>query len=120
MAACAAALRSGATLTVVSLRSEPRAIGAPVGMNTVALLKLTSSALGIGPHRAMQIAEDLYTSGYLSYPRTESTRYPQSMELMPLLEELSHHPSYGKFARWLLMMRPVQVPRKGVDKGDHP
>ena len=120
MAACSAALRAGESLTIASLRAEPRAIGAPAGMNTVALLKLTSSALGIGPHRAMQIAEELYTSGYLSYPRTESTRYPQSMDLVPLLQELTHHPTFGKFASWLLMVRPVQIPRKGVDKGDHP
>jgi DNA topoisomerase IA len=37
----------------------------------------------------MAIAEDLYTSGWLSYPRTESTRYPPSLDLAPLLGEMA-------------------------------
>ena len=46
-------------------------------MNTVNLLKLCSSSFGIGPLEAMKIAEHLYLSGYLTYPRTESTSYPK-------------------------------------------
>ena len=49
--------------------------------NTVALLKLASSVLGLSPHRAMQVAEDLYTAGFISYPRTESTRYPTGFDV---------------------------------------
>ena len=29
----------------------------------------------------VQVAERLYTSGYLSYPRTESTKYPDNYDL---------------------------------------
>ena len=35
----------------------------PEGLNTVTLLKIASSALGIGPQRAMHIAEALYLAG---------------------------------------------------------
>ena len=31
---------------------------------------MASSGLGMAPAQAMRIAESLYTSGYLSYPRT--------------------------------------------------
>lgn len=34
------------------------------------MLKIASSGLGMAPAQAMRIAEGLYTSGYLSYPRT--------------------------------------------------
>ena len=34
------------------------------------MLKIASSGLGMAPAQAMRIAESLYTSGYLSYPRT--------------------------------------------------
>ena len=33
------------------------------------LVTVASSGLGIGPQHAMTIAERLYTSGYISYPR---------------------------------------------------
>jgi DNA topoisomerase III len=36
---------------------------------------------GISPHHAMQVAERLYTSGFISYPRTETTQYADNADL---------------------------------------
>ena len=50
---------------------------APLGLNTVGLLTSASNSLGFSPAHTMVIAERLYINGILSYPRTESTRYPE-------------------------------------------
>ena len=47
----------------------------------MSLLKVASSALGIGAHQAIRVAETLYLAGYLSYPRTESSAYPPGTDL---------------------------------------
>ena len=75
---------------------------APAGLNTVDLLKVASSSLNIGPHVAMRIAEQLYTAGLLSYPRTESSAYPASFEFRAILKEHSRHPIWGDYSAALL------------------
>ncbi|HYS71604.1 MAG TPA: DNA topoisomerase, partial [Thermoplasmata archaeon] len=47
-----------------------------------------ANRLGLGAAYAMRIAEDLYTSGYISYPRTDNTVYPPTLSLKGVLEKL--------------------------------
>lgn len=91
----------------------------PVGLNTVELLKVASRVMGIGPQQCMSIAEHLYISGYLSYPRTESTAYPPSFDITGVLRELQTSSIWGDLCRNLLAGERVR-PKAGVDMGDHP
>ncbi len=80
------------------MKTEKKHKGRPNALNTVDLLKVASAGLGknhrwisfscyfflklgMSPHHAMQIAERLYTSGYISYPRTETTQYADNADL---------------------------------------
>lgn len=91
----------------------------PAGLNTVEMLKMASRGLGMGPKHAMDVAERLYTSGYISYPRTESTGYPPGSDLHSLLRAQAEHPHWGEYVERLLDEGPNR-PRNGVDAGDHP
>ena len=89
-------------------------------MNTVEMLKLASRSLGIGPHAAMRAAENLYLCGYTSYPRTESSAYPDSYDIRDALRTLSSsHSHVGGYATELLRTGHTP-PRSGHDAGDHP
>lgn len=68
--------------SVESVSSKEQTKPRPQALNTVELMRAASSGLGLGPHNAMQIAEKLYTQGYVSYPRTETTSYPSNFDLM--------------------------------------
>ena len=113
------ALRASATLRITSAGRMRVSYPPPVGMNTVVLLKLASSALGLSPHRTMQIAEDLYTSGFISYPRTESTRYPDGFDMHGALSGQELSSEWGGLVRWLQLFQS-RTPRGGTDAGDHP
>ncbi len=91
----------------------------PQPLNTVEMLKLASKNLGIGPHAAMRAAEYLYLSGYISYPRTESTAYPKSFDIRDALRTQRDHPDWGNYCQQLLN-DGYTTPRAGHDAGDHP
>ncbi len=59
----------------------------PPPFDTTAM-QVEANKIGIPPTTAMKLAEDLYTSGYISYPRTENTEYPKSVSLRTVLEKL--------------------------------
>lgn len=88
-------------------------------LNTVELLKVASKQLHMGPQQTMNNAEYLYTSGYISYPRTESSKYPEHYDIMEVLAPHSHHPVWGSYVRKLIE-EGIAVPKSGVDAGDHP
>ncbi|KAI4569052.1 hypothetical protein MJG53_014670 [Ovis ammon polii x Ovis aries] len=91
----------------------------PLALNTVEMLRVASSALGMGPQHAMQTAERLYTQGYISYPRTETTHYPESFDLKGPLRQQANHPYWADTVKRLLA-EGLNRPRKGHDAGDHP
>jgi len=105
---------------ILSLLEERKIVKRPVGLNTVTLLKACSKGLGMSPTSAMSAAEHLYTSGYISYPRTETTAYPPTFDLHSALQEQANHPSWGRVVGYLLSSGRIDRPEGGRDVGDHP
>ncbi|XP_034190961.2 DNA topoisomerase 3-beta isoform X1 [Osmia lignaria lignaria] len=105
--------------TVISIESTEKTKSRPIALNTVELMRVASSGLGMGPHHAMQIAERLYTQGYISYPRTETTLYPENFDLPAALKQQQNNPDWGDQVRKILMTG-INRPKKGHDVGDHP
>nr|CAB3267171.1 DNA topoisomerase 3-beta-1 [Phallusia mammillata] len=104
---------------VQAVKSSEKKKARPNALNTVELLRTASSALGIGPQQTMQIAEQLYTQGYISYPRTETTHYPENFDFRAPLNQQTGSSSWGQYAKMLLQNGPNK-PKKGHDAGDHP
>ena len=66
----------------------------------------------------MHYAEKLYLSGYITYPRTESTSYPVNFSHIDIIKCLDKSQVYNEFTQKIL--QNLQKPKKGLDKGDHP
>jgi DNA topoisomerase-1 len=90
----------------------------PVPFNTTIFLA-EANRIGFSASRAMSIAEDLYTSGWISYPRTDNTVYPPTLNLRGILDRLLDS-FFRKEAKELLERKKI-VPTRGKSFAtDHP
>ena len=91
----------------------------PTPLNTTAFTTDASSRLGITPAAAMRIAEDLYMDGFISYPRTDNTVYPKSLNTRELVTSLVRIPDFDA-AKGLLDKGELVATRGKKETTDHP
>ncbi len=114
-----AAVASASTGTVVEVSKNRRAAKPPTPFNTTAL-QAAAAAEGLSPSRTMRIAESLYMSGLISYPRVDNTVYPPSLELHTILRELDKVPAYHQHVAALLKRGALSATRGPKETTDHP
>ena len=76
------------TAEVTGYKAQPRQVPPPPPFNTTALMS-AASGVGVSPARAMRAAESLYLDGLISYPRTDNTVYPPSLDLRGSVKALA-------------------------------
>ena len=77
-------------------------------------------ALGFDPKLTLELAQALYESALISYPRTSSQKLPAKLNLKKIIESLSKNPEYAGSAKKLLAANRV-VPLEGKkDDPAHP
>ena len=110
-------LTESATITEVKEKSATRP--APIPFNTTGFLA-AAAGIGISPSRAARLAEDLYTDGYISYPRTDNTVYPSSVDLREVLGQLRRAEEVGPYVEKLLERGKLSPTRGKKETTDHP
>ncbi len=105
----------GVVKDVTSRRNTRRP---PAPYNTTAFTTDASSRLGITPASAMRIAEDLYMDGFISYPRTDNTVYPRSLNTRELVQSLARIPDFA--AAQSLLDGELNPTRGKKETTDHP
>ena len=83
---------------VLSVSKNKKIRHRPFPLNTVEAQKLISRKLRISPEQAMQHMEKLYNKGFLSYPRTETTRYNPTINLFQIVSSLANNSTFGGYA----------------------
>lgn len=103
---------------VSAVKQTTRKVPRPAPFNTTSFTSAATS-LGYSAAAAMRVAEDLYMAGHISYPRTDNTVYPSSLDLREALAILAN----GEFAReaGILLTLPALRPSRGDKRTtDHP
>jgi len=114
-AALAGTKTPGLVKEVSSRRNSRRP---PTPYNTTAFTTDASSRLGITPSRAMRLAEDLYMDGFISYPRTDNTVYPPSLNSRELVQSFVRIPEFDAAAP--LLDGDLTPTRGKKETTDHP
>lgn len=95
---------------VVSKEEKERKEKPPIPFNTTEFY-VAANSVGITVNSAKRTYQTLYESGYLSYPRTDSTIYPDTLDLKALIE-MFVGTEFDAYAKELLA-QPNLVPTTG-------
>ena len=105
--------------TVTDVAKRSRKQQPPVPFNTTSL-QAAAAAEGISPARTMRIAESLYMSGLISYPRVDNTVYPRSLDLEGIVKGLAaNSPALAPVCKKVLT-GPMKPTRGKTETTDHP
>jgi len=111
-------IKSAEVGRIVKVNIKEKRDKPPAPYNTTAFLR-DATRRGFSAARAMSIAEDLYTRGLISYPRTDNTVYPKSLNLRNLLESLKES-EFKSEALELLENKGLKPTRGKTFATDHP
>ena len=104
---------------VIEAKESIRDIKPLTPFNTTNLI-MGGSSMGFTASRTINIAENLYMNGYISYPRTDNTVYPQTIDLAGIIKTLGKSPHFAKASKAVLSLDKI-VPSRGNKKTkDHP
>ncbi len=106
------------TAKVLDYVVQNKSIRPPIPFNTTEFLS-EATKLGFSAAKAMRMAEELYMGGYISYPRTDNTVYPKTLNLKSILKSLER----SKFKEDVLRLygERRKYPTRGKKEStDHP
>jgi DNA topoisomerase-1 len=110
--------RTREPLIVTDVREGTKVDRSPSPFDTTSFI-VAAARLGFPAATAMRIAEELYMNGYISYPRTDNTVYPATLDLDGILRTLRQS-VFGKDVEWVIANRRP-VPTRGKKfSTDHP
>ncbi|WP_311171224.1 DNA topoisomerase I [Halobellus ordinarius] len=112
-------LEAATAATVDSVHRRTRTDDPPAPFNTTQFIRAAGS-LGYSAQRAMSIAEDLYTAGYLTYPRTDNTVYPDDLDPRDLLDAFVGTRAFDDDASALLEQESIEPTEGDEETTDHP
>jgi DNA topoisomerase-1 len=103
---------------VKKIDKKVRVLKKPVPFNTTEYIR-AATAIGFSAGRAMSIAESLYQRGFTSYPRTDNSTYPKSLNLKEVLNKLASVNELRDDVAKVLAQKEI-VPSAGKETKDHP
>ncbi|MBN2203078.1 MAG: DNA topoisomerase I [Candidatus Aenigmarchaeota archaeon] len=99
---------------VKSIEKKKHMQNPPAPFNITSLQTESYRLFGYSPQQTLKIAQKLYTSAYISYPRTSSEKLPPQIGYREILQALSKVKNYSKSCKKLLakkILKPTEGKR---------
>ena len=109
---------NGKNGTVLEFSKKNERILRPPPFNTTEFLR-EASRIGVTPSRAMNIAENLYMRGFISYPRTDNMVYQKSIYFKNILNKLMET-EFSSDVEKVLAQETIRPSRGRTEATDHP
>ncbi|KAL4960635.1 DNA topoisomerase 3 [Aspergillus stella-maris] len=87
---------------ITKVNQKPTSKWRPLPLTTVDLQMMGTRYLRMDSSAVMKVAENLYTKGFISYPRTETDQFDKGIDLKKLVEKQLPDGRWGQYARGLL------------------
>ena len=107
----------GPKAVVSDVESKKQRQPAPHPFDLTTLQLEAYKHLGIDPRRTLEIAQNLYTNAFISYPRTSSQQIPDDIDCRKIVSQLQSQAEYKELCGTLLAKKDLK-PAKG-EKTDH-
>lgn len=98
----------GKKAVVEKLDAKQFTQSAPHPFDLTALQIEAYKVFHIQPKETLEIAQSLYTNSYISYPRTSSNQYPESIGYKKILQKLSEQKQYSGLCGTLLRQKSLK------------
>ncbi|MBW3020679.1 DNA topoisomerase I, partial [Candidatus Woesearchaeota archaeon] len=97
------------------IESKEMKVQPPVPFDLTSLQIEAYGKIKISPKKTLSIAQELYTSGWISYPRTSSQELPDSIGFNKILQMLNKQPAFKGETEYLLNKKSLK-PNNGKKK----
>ncbi|MBN2880733.1 DNA topoisomerase I [Candidatus Woesearchaeota archaeon] len=92
----------------------------PIPFDLTSLQLEAHKVFKIVPKQLLELAQNLYINGFISYPRTSSQKLPKEIDYKKILKELQKNEEYKKQTDYLLALKQL-IPKEGTkDDPAHP
>ncbi len=109
----------GSKGTISAIKEVTRSIKPPAPLNTTGLI-VAASSMGFTAQKTINTAESLYINGFISYPRTDNTVYPSTIDLKDTISNLKKNNNFKEIFDAVLSQKELK-PTRGMKKTtDHP
>lgn len=107
--------RCGDTAVVDKIKKRKHEQKPPAPFDLTTLQTEAYKHLGMDPRRTLEVAQELYTNAYISYPRTSSQQLPKGIDYKGIIKNLGLMKDY-KESSDILLARKKLSPHNGRKK----